>query len=349
MIFKPGDKFVDRRPTPRRPPAAASHLNNMATFKSVVEKADPADNVVKYVFDFENAVAETVLYKYPTYNERTVICCSTQSGCPIGCRFCGAGDYFVRSFAGEEIVAQVEHCFTDKKITPSEVERMQIMFMSMGEPLLNPKGMQYALQYLYQHYPNARLLISTSAPAVDYDWLMNISKKIPTIGLQFSVHESTDEARDKLIPFKKKLTLQQMGQVGKEWAEVSNRRPFFNYCVHGDNNTNEDVQRLMVLFPPEIWEATLSVVCERDESIAAANERQRSLTNDFMKKMIDAQYSTRMFDPAGQDTIGGGCGQLWYVQDWMKNHPTLARPSIGNGLEKVHTPRMVEEHLDVAI
>lgn len=34
-------------------------------------------NVSKYVFDFDNAVAEAVLYKYPTYEERTVICCST--------------------------------------------------------------------------------------------------------------------------------------------------------------------------------------------------------------------------------------------------------------------------------
>ena len=45
------------------------------------------DNVAKYVFRKGNAVAESVLYKYPTYAERTVICCSTQSGCPVGCRF----------------------------------------------------------------------------------------------------------------------------------------------------------------------------------------------------------------------------------------------------------------------
>ena len=57
-----------------------------------VKRIDSSDeNVSKYVFDFGNAVAEAVLYKYPTFEERTVICCSTQSGCPVGCRFCGAG------------------------------------------------------------------------------------------------------------------------------------------------------------------------------------------------------------------------------------------------------------------
>lgn len=80
-----------------------------------VTRFDSSDaNVSKYVFDFDNAVAEAVLYKYPTYEARTVICCSTQSGCPVGCRFCGAGDSFVRSLTAEEIVAQVDHLFQDQ-------------------------------------------------------------------------------------------------------------------------------------------------------------------------------------------------------------------------------------------
>ena len=57
---------------------------------------DAAQNVAKFVFDNGTAVAESALYKYPDYATRTVICCSTQSGCPVGCRFCGAGDDFVR-------------------------------------------------------------------------------------------------------------------------------------------------------------------------------------------------------------------------------------------------------------
>ena len=58
---------------------------------------DKAENVAKFVFTKDTAVAEAVLYRYPTYAKRTVICISTQSGCPVGCRFCGAGDFFVRS------------------------------------------------------------------------------------------------------------------------------------------------------------------------------------------------------------------------------------------------------------
>jgi 23S rRNA (adenine2503-C2)-methyltransferase len=305
-----------------------------------VERIDSSDtNVSKYVYDFGNAVAESVLYKYPTYEERTVICCSTQSGCPIGCRFCGSGDSFVRNLTSEEIVAQVQHLFADRNIDVANVKRLQIMFMSMGEPLLNLKNLIPALRTLYQLYPNAALLISTSAPDVDYQPLMDISKEIPTIGLQFSAHESTDEARNALIPFKKKLSLNQMAQMGEVWYWVTGRQPFFNYCAHDGNNTAEDADRVQQLFDPTVWQATVSVVCERDESVAAANDRQRSLATNFMGLLLDRGYSVRCFDPAGQDDVGGGCGQLWFVQEWMRNHPELARPSVGRTIPIVHAPR----------
>lgn len=295
-------------------------------------------NVSKYVFDMGTAVAESVLYKYGTYEERTVICCSTQSGCPIGCRFCGAGDSFVRNLTADEIVSQVEYLFADRHIDPATVTRGQIMFMSMGEPLLNLKQLVPAIHTLAQRYPNFALLISTSAPAVNTDELLEVSRQVPTVGLQFSVHESTDEARNALIPFKKKLTLEQIAALGNEWAEATGRRPFFNYCAHPGNTSDADVERLHALFDPAVWEATVSVICERDEGIAAANERQRDLATSFMSRLLAKGFSVRCFDPAGQDSIGGGCGQLWFVQDWMRQHPELARPSIGRGIPIVHTP-----------
>lgn len=302
-------------------------------------------NVRKYVYTKEGekgAVAEAVLYKYPTYNERTVICCSTQSGCPVGCRFCGTGEFFIRSLTGDEIVAQVQHLFADQNINPDEVNRLQIMFMSMGEPLLNKNGLIDALRKLHVLYPKAALLISTSAPDIDYQWVRDISVEIPTVGLQFSVHESTDEARDKLIPFKNKLTLEEIAIEGLHWFSATGRTPFFNYCAHEHNSSQEDADRLAELFDERIWQATISVVCEQDESVAAANERQRELATSFMEKMMLKGYSTRCFDPAGQDDIGGGCGQLWYVQDFAKSHPELTRASCGAGKEKVHAPRVIE-------
>lgn len=305
-----------------------------------VESSDK--NVLKYVFENGTAVAESVLYKCPTYEDRTVICCSTQSGCPVGCRFCGAGDAFVRSLSADEIISQPEHLFEDQNINPTSIRRLQIMFMSMGEPLLNFKALDQAIRTLFQRYPQAALLISTSAPRVDYDLVNALSCEVPTVGLQFSVHESTDDARNKLIPFHNKLTLAEIASVGKNWHYQTGRRPFFNYCAHEANSSLDDAERIAGIFDARIWEATISVVCERDESIAAANERQRNLALTFQGHLLSYGFNTRLFDPAGQDDIGGGCGQLWFVQDWMRNHPSKARPSVGRGLPSKHAPVPVQ-------
>ena len=52
----------------------------------------------------------------------------------------------------------------------------------------------------------------------------------------------------------------------------------------------------------------------------SAIESQLGMINDFSRMMNEAGYSTRVFNPAGQDDIGGGCGQLWYFQKWLKDN-----------------------------
>ncbi len=301
---------------------------------------DAAQNVAKFVFTRDDAVAEAVLYRYPTYEDRTVICCSTQSGCPVGCRFCGAGDFFVRNLTAGEICEQVHRCIAETGIEDSAMKRLQIMFMSMGEPMLNADNLEVAIRTLAILYPNAALLISTSAPDVGLPWnrIARLSQEIKTVGLQFSIHETLDFERDKLIPFKRKLTLAQIARQGVIWHIATGRRPFFNYCAHDGNSSVDDADRLLYLFDPEIWCATVSVVCERSEGLPATNDHQRKLATDFGEKLVTRGFDVRIFDPAGQDTIGGGCGQLWFVQDWMRQHPDKARPSIGSGRPEVHAP-----------
>lgn len=309
-----------------------------AAWNDVRVISDDSSNVSKYVFERSDAVVEAVLYRYPDYKTRTVICCSTQSGCPIGCRFCGSGDYFVRSLSADEIVSQPVRCIEDTGIDPATMGRLQIMFMSMGEPMLNMKALAPAIRRLHDLYPNAALLISTSAPRVDYQSVIDLSVEVPAVGLQFSVHESTDDARDALIPFEKKLTLTEIAAQGERWHQATGRKPFFNYCAHDANSTPEDADRIAALFDPRIWCATVSVICERQEWLPHSNDHQRGLASDFASKLVERGYDTRMFDPAGQDTIGGGCGQLWFVQDWMRKNPEIARPSVGHGRKQVHVP-----------
>lgn len=283
-------------------------------------------NVVKFVFEkpqTENSKAiavEAVLYKYNTYEERTVICCSTQCGCPVGCSFCGTGKFFIRNLTTDEIVEQIETTLEYTKTDPTTIKKLQIMFMSMGEPFLNYKNTAEAIRVLHKRYPNADLLISTSAPLKYTNEYFNdfieLSKEIDKVGIQFSIHESNDEDRSKLIP-SATSKLQEIGSLGEQWAKQTHRRPFFNYCVHKDNSKKENVEDLIKHFNPDVWECTLSVICEKDSTMKSAIESQLDLIKSFSSMMNDAGYSLRVFNPAGQDDIGGGCGQLWYFQEWL--------------------------------
>lgn len=170
------------------------------------------NNVSKFVFSKENdIVVETVLYKYNGYDERTVICCSTQCGCPVACTFCGTGNNFIRNLTADEIIYQVDYLINEKVLkeikTTDEIKKFQIMFMSMGEPMFNFSSVKKAIRELNQKYPNAKLLLSTVGVKNNnvLSEILEVAKEIQNVGLQFSIHQANEEKRNKLIPYKNKM------------------------------------------------------------------------------------------------------------------------------------------------
>lgn len=280
----------------------------------------PEGNVWKHLFDTQDSVYEAVAYKYGTFEDRTVICCSTQSGCKVGCVFCGTGKKFIRDLTADEIVHQVRTIINTHKINTPECKKFQIMFMSMGEPFHNYIEVREAMEVLNKIYPNAQLLISTSGVRdfEDFSTFVGQSSRNKMIGLQFSVHASTNEARKKIIPYKDAMTLEEIREKGELWAKCTGRQVYLNYCVNGANATKEDFERLSALFNPEQFAFTFSVICSKDETMKEAGYRDLDTIRAFEQMFLEAGYNTRIFDPAGQDSIGGGCGMLWHVQKKMK-------------------------------
>lgn len=270
-------------------------------------------------------VAEAVLYQYENYYKRTVICCSVMSGCPVGCKFCGTGSKFIRNLKAEEIVEQINIVLKDKNLINDineKCEKLQFMFMSMGEPMLNWEEVEKAIIQLNKNFSNAQLLLSTIGCDSDetFSKIINLSKRIDKVGLQFSIHKSNDNERNILIPFRKKMNLQKIRDAGIIWWKETGRNPFLNYCVDGTNNNNKNFEELTNLFSPIIFNFTFSVVCSSDENMKDAAFRNLDVIRNFQNKFLEKGYNVRMFDPAGQDDIGGGCGQLWYVQNWLKSY-----------------------------
>jgi 23S rRNA (adenine2503-C2)-methyltransferase len=279
-------------------------------------------NVWKYIFTDENIVLESVLYRYGSFEERTVICCSVQSGCKIGCTFCGTGKNFIGNITSDQIVQQVKDVLTDKGIEDINrtCEKFQIMFMSMGEPMDNIDAVIEAIRILNKRYPNAQLLLSTIGMNNDesFSKIVSVSKSISKVGLQFSIHKSTDDERNVLIPFKKKYSLREIRDRGTFWNQETGRKVYLNYCVDDSNARQSDIDNLKNLFSPVTFNMTFSVICEADETMIGVACQNLDIIREFEKSFMDDGYNTRIFDPAGQDDIGGGCGQLHYVQKYLK-------------------------------
>ena len=279
------------------------------------------ENVKKYVFLKDDSVFEAVIYKYPEYKERTVICCSVQSGCPVGCVFCGTGKRFVKNLNEKEIVSQIFNVLEKENILDitSEIKKFQIMFMSMGEPMLNWEQVEKAIYTLNHEFPNAQLLLSTMGIKDDETFfrIIETAKEIDKVGLQFSLHNPIDEERNKLIPFKNKYTIREIRERGILFHQETGRKPYINYCVSNVNSSEKHIEKLLDLFPPFIFCITFSAICNTDKTNKQEKTDYKSLYN-MQSIFIDNGYNVRVFDPAGKDDIGGGCGQLWFVQEWMK-------------------------------
>jgi 23S rRNA (adenine2503-C2)-methyltransferase len=295
----------------------------MSSWNKIEIKESSEGNVWKFVFTKDDAIVEAVLYRYESFEERTVICFSVQSGCPVGCKFCGTGGHYVRNLTANEIASQVWHIIRLMKIDPFKVKKFQLMGMSMGEPMLNWENLKEAITLLKEFgYTHAQYLISTVgiADLDTFNDIIGFSRENPQIGLQFSIHKSTDEQRNRLIPYKNKLTLYELMVAGVNWHSATGRPVYLNYCIDGTNNTEDDFNNLRGMFNPEVFNLTFSVICAKNESIKDAAYRNLDVINAFSQKFLEDGYNVRVFNPAGQDDIGGGCGQLFAVQNWFENH-----------------------------
>jgi 23S rRNA (adenine2503-C2)-methyltransferase len=114
------------------------------------------------------------------------------------------------------------------------------------------------------------------------------------------------------------MSLCELRNYGVEWWHQTGRKPYINFCVT-ENFEESDRLNLEELFPANVFCLTLSVLCSADETMKDAGYRDLDKIREHEGWFLSKGYDTRVFDPAGQDDIGGGCGQLWYVQQYMEN------------------------------
>lgn len=144
-------------------------------------------------------------------SHRWMIGVSCMSGCPVGCKFCATAKLKKwRPLTAEEIVAQVLWVINKSNSNPADSKEFKINYTRMGEPFLNITAIRKAISILDAMFPEVTIhhYISTiGVQSADFSWIKD------NITLQVSLH-STDEVRRKaLIPFKKLMTIEQLGQI----------------------------------------------------------------------------------------------------------------------------------------
>ena len=208
-----------------------------------VERLDHSvDGSVKAILRAgDGAQVESVLIPE---RERTTLCVSTQVGCAMGCTFCATGFLgFARNLSTAEIVDQV--CRMREVLDPSR-RITNVVFMGMGEPLLNLAAVSEAVRILI--HPKAfalaprRITVSTVGVVPKIAELLSVAP----INLAVSLHATTDAVRDRLVPLNRRFPLDALLDALRTLDNVNPRRPvFFEYTlIEGVNDSVEDAHRL---------------------------------------------------------------------------------------------------------
>jgi 23S rRNA (adenine2503-C2)-methyltransferase len=267
------------------------------------------DGAVRYLFRLQDGKsAETV---YMPQEDRTTLCLSSQVGCALDCKFCftallGAK----RNLTAGEILGQVLAVTVRQSIVRGS--RLNLVFMGMGEPLLNfpqvmkavkilsdPKGADIALK---------RITVSTVGliPRIE-----ELAREPIRPKLAISLNASHDEQRSALMPINRKYPLADLLRVCRDYPLRPWEHLMFEYVMlDGVNDTDDDARRVANLLRDMRAKVNLIPHNGGEEIPFRASPFERVLA--FQKILMDRQIPTFIRISRGQD-IHAACGQLSLV------------------------------------
>jgi 23S rRNA (adenine2503-C2)-methyltransferase len=192
----------------------------------------------------DNLVVESVLIPTAT---RTTACVSSQVGCSLDCKFCATAKIKrMRNLNADEIYDQVvamdqqSRLYFDRPLS-------NIVFMGMGEPLMNYKNLINTIDKITQSeglgMSPSRITVSTSGiPKM----MMKMADDQVRFGLAVSLHSARQELRQQLMPFAEKFPLNDLADAIKYWHEKTAKPVTYEYVVwKGINDGDEDINALV--------------------------------------------------------------------------------------------------------
>ncbi len=271
----------------------------------LVKVEESADGTRKYLFELKDGNRiESVFIPEKGWN---TLCVSTQVGCPAGCKFClTAKDGFTRNLTPSEIVEQYiavqRDVGEDRRIS-------NVVFMGMGEPLLNFDSVKRAVEIMTHKdmldLSTRKITISTVGiiPGIE-----RMAREMNRVKLAVSLHATTDQVRDYLVPLNKKYPIGEIIEALRRYPADNNRRIMIEYIMlKGVNDSLEDARRLAKLVKG--LPVKVNLIPFNPYPGAPFEPTPREKIEEFQKVLWDHNIAAFIRDSRGQD-ISAACGML---------------------------------------
>jgi len=238
---------------------------------------------------------------------RATICVSSQVGCAVDCQFCLTALLGVkRNLTAGEIVGQVCAVLRDQGVSPPQ-ERVNVVFMGMGEPFLNYDSFIRAVCLLVEGVgiPESRMTVSTAGivPRI-YD--LGVEPVRPKLAI--SLNAPNDEIRSRLMPINRKWSLQKLVAAARDFPLRNRERLTFEYVLlDGVNDSAQCARELGELIRGV--RAKVNLIALNPGPGIAFQTPAYSRVEQFQKILIAAGVPTFIRRPRGRD-IYAACGQL---------------------------------------
>lgn len=281
-------------------------LLSFTVTKMVFSKQDKAAKALLTLKD--GLQIETVLLKP---QDTWSVCVSSQVGCPLRCAFCSTGKMgFKRDLTDEEITDQVLMWYQYVRKEKLGERISSVVFMGMGEPLLNYLNVVKAAEELsnpdHLNIGARHISISTSGIA---DKLHKLAVDLPQANLAISLHNADNDERTKIMPVNRKFDLDELQKAVEEYIAMTGRQVFLEYAVIENVNSRPEHIRKLAKWIYGVKDNYLLHVNLIACNLGRGEKTEDRVVKDFAAAIKAMGIGVTIRKSMGNDVLAA-CGQL---------------------------------------